>query len=261
MIGRWFWLLALGLCGLGAAPAHADRFQIEFDAAVLSGVSLGRISLEGAVTAQGYSVLARVETAGVAQGFDQTRISAAATGTVGTAGPISRRYDLSHHYAQKFRRVLMVRRASGPLETTITPGYRDMGRPPASPAQIEASRDPVTSLIALGLSVAASGGCNGSSQTFDGRQLYTLSLAPAAPDRPLNAGGYNGVVRVCTLRYAPLAGFPGGRMPTAAQIPAVTVWFAPPPPGGRLALPVRFEAQTPAGRLALSLRRYSLVPG
>ena len=245
-------LIAFLIAGLapGAATA-ASQFNLEYDASILNVVSLGRVTLRGAIGATGYNAGATVQTAGFARLFDDTKISASAAGALDGGGLSWSNYELSHAYARKFRHVSMKRGAGG-ITATIAPAYRDMGAPPATDAQKSGARDPVTTFIEIGRAIAATGKCGGTFSVFDGKQYYAPTLSPKA-NGTYQGGGYNGKALVCWLRYQPIAGFKPMSAAERAKIPVAEAWFAMPAKG--FAMPLRVEVPTPLGAARLDLAR------
>jgi hypothetical protein len=245
-----FGLLLIALAALGVGPARAAGFDLEYDASIQNVVNLGKITLKANVAPNGYLASATVRTAGFARLFDDTRISASVAGATTPQGLAWTSYELSHAYGKKFRSVSMRRTAAG-VTASISPAYRDMGTPPASPAQQRASRDPVTTIVEMARAVAASRLCAGVYPVFDGKQYYTLALSPKGAG-DYEGGGYRGPALVCTLRYKPVAGYSMSAV-DIAKIPVVEIWFATARPG--FAIPLRIEVATPVGAARLDLAR------
>ncbi|GAM97917.1 hypothetical protein U91I_01547 [alpha proteobacterium U9-1i] len=241
--------LGLALLAL-AAPAHAETLRLRYEASVLGVVTLGEARYEIATTPTRFAVRANLQTSGLARLFDQTEISASSSGLVLGAGLAWTRYDLSHAYAGKFRRV-QLNRVGTIVSAQIAPLYGDMGDPPASIAQQSSSYDPLTGLLALGRQIGVARGCAGSVLIFDGRGHYRLAVAPKGQGQ-FDSGGYVGPALNCELRYEPIAGFD---MPDRANIPVTDAWFALPERSG-FAAPLRLTAPTPLGDARLELRGY-----
>ncbi len=238
-----------------AAPAHAETYRLRYEAAVLGVVVLGEARYEITATPTRYAVRANLQTSGLARMFDQTEISASSTGAISGAAIAWTRYDLSHAYAQKFRRI-QLNRAGTTITGQITPAYGNMGTPAATTAQQANSYDPLTGMFALGRQIGAARGCTGSVLVFDGRGHYRLSVA-ARGQGEFNAGGYSGPAVQCTFRYEPIAGF-GLTAAERARIPTAEAWFALPAQGG-FAAPLRLTVPTPVGPAQLELRGYEQV--
>lgn len=252
-MARFFtWLFLLVSLGFGSAAA--ETYRLRYDAAILGVVTIGQATLDVTARDQRYAVRSTLRTSGAARIFDQTDISAVAAGTLAASGPSWARYDLSHAYADKFRRTQM-RRSGGEISTDVDPGYgQHMGRPPASASQRSASYDPLTGLFELGRQVGARQACQGDVLIFDGRQHYRLSLAARDGRVSYNGGGFHGQALSCTLRYRPIAGFEMSPQDRDA-IPEGELLFALTGQAG-FAPFLRLTVPTPVGPARLDLQEY-----
>ncbi len=233
------------------APARAETYRLNYEAAVLGVVVLGTASYEVTANANRYAARANLRTSGLARLFDQTDITAAVTGSFSGANIGWTRYDISHAYASKFRRIQM-NRGSGGVSADITPSYGDMGSPAASASQQSGSYDPLSGLFALGRQIGVARACRGSVLVFDGRQHYRLAVSPRSQGT-FNGGGYNGPALLCQFRYEPIAGFSANF--DRSSVPAAEAWFALPDEPG-FAPPLRLTVPTPLGAAQLDLRSY-----
>ena len=249
-------LIALSVVA-AASPVWALSYRAEYEASILGVVVLGRASVQGAVLNGRYTSAATLRTSGAAALFDQTNITANASGVVTPRGVGWTSYNLSHAYASKFRRVSM-RRAGGVTQATVTPRYWDMGVPPATAAQRNGSYDPVSALFALGRLIGQARACTGTVGVYDGRQYYRLSVTPRATGT-FRGGGYSGPALSCAMRYTPIAGFSDMTPAARARIPVATAWFTRPAQGG-VAIPLRIIVPTPIGAAQLDIRSYRYAP-
>lgn len=248
---RVLFALAIAACG-AATPAQAETYRLNYGAAVLGVVELGTASYEITASPTRYAARANIRTSGLARMFDQTEITATSTGLVNGGGLTWTRYDISHAYAGKFRRI-QLNRAAGGVTAQIAPRYGNMGAPPATAAQQSGSYDPVSAVLALGRQIGIARACTGSVLVFDGRGHYRLSVA-AHGQGAFNGGGYSGPALNCTFRYEPIAGFTSST--DRARIPTADAWFALPAQPG-FAAPLRLTVPTPVGQAQLELRSYS----
>ncbi len=248
---RWIFAFVFGAAFLFEAPARAETYRLNYDAAVLGVVVLGEVSYEVTSTPTRYAVRANVRTSGAARIFDQTEITATSMGEMSGGAINWARYDISHAYSGKFRRTQMTRGASG-LASTISPNYRDLGTPAATEAQRRGSYDPLTGVFALGRQVGVNRACRGSVLVFDGRSHYRLAVAPRA-ETTFSGGGYNGPALHCDFRYEPISGFSSSF--NRSNVPAAQAWFALPSEPG-FAPPLRIMVPTPVGAAQLDIRSY-----
>jgi hypothetical protein len=237
---------------LASAPARAETYRLNYEAAVLGVVVLGTANYEVTASGTRYAARANLRTSGLARLFDQTQISATSVGTLGNGGSIAwSRYDLSHSYSQKFRRTRLDRGAGG-VTAAIEPRYSTMGNPSASSAQQSGSYDPLTGVFALGRQIGIARACRGSVLVFDGRQHYRLAVSPRGQGN-FNGGGYNGPALQCAFRYEPISGFSANF--DRSRVPVAEAWFALPAQPG-FAPPLRLTVPTPLGAAQLDLRSY-----
>lgn len=233
------------------APARAETYRLNYEAAVLGVVVLGTASYEVTANANRYAARANLRTSGLARLFDQTQITAASTGSLSGANIAWTRYDISHSYSNKFRRIRLDR-GSGGVTADISPTYGNMGSPAANATQQRGSYDPLSGVFALGRQIGAARACRGSVLVFDGRQHYRLAVAPRSQGN-FNGGGYNGPAVSCQFRYEPIAGFSDNF--DRSRVPMAEAWFAL-PEGASFAPPLRITVPTPLGEAQLDLRSY-----
>ena len=243
----------LAATGMTIASAGAETYRLRYEA-VVGVVVLGTASYEVTASPTRYAVRGNVRTSGLARLFDQTEITATSTGSISGAAISWSRYDISHAYASKFRRI-QLSRGNGAVSAQIAPNYTDLGRPPATAAQQNGSFDPLTGLFALGRQIGAARACQGSVSVFDGRQHYRLSVSPIAQGT-FNGGGYQGPALNCRFRYEPIAGFSADF--DRASVPTADAWFALPAQPG-FAAPLRLTVPTPLGAAQVDLRGYERV--
>jgi hypothetical protein len=249
--------LALALTTLflaPAAPAAADRFAIEYEGAIYGVLDLGEIYLDLTVDEQTYDVTAKLRSGGLLRLFEPTDLVGQASGAVTDNRLTWSRYDLDHSYSKK-RRVTSLRRdENGAVSAQITPTYRLWGDPPASEAQKSESRDPLSSIVAMGVDVANGAGCTGSYPVFDGRHRYDLVLS-GGREGQLNRGGFKGRAIKCKLRYVAVAGFNPSEQDSRARVPNGEIWFGL-VEGAKVAPMVRALIPTERGRAGISLKRF-----
>jgi hypothetical protein len=250
---RFLAAFMLAVCML-AAPARAETYRLNYEAQVLGVVVLGTARYEIAASPTRYGVRANLRTSGLARLFDQTEITAASAGTIAGGGINWTRYDISHAYGSKFRRIQVTRGAQG-VSAQINPRYGNMGAPPATAQQQRGSYDPLTGIFALGRQIGVARACRGSVLVFDGRQHYRLAVS-ARGQTNFNSGGYNGPALHCNFRYEPISGFSDNF--NSSSVPAAQAWFALPAQAG-FAAPLRIEVPTPLGTAQLNLRGYERV--
>jgi hypothetical protein len=246
--------LALFVLLISAASARAETLRLRYEAAVLNVVVLGEANYEVAATPTRYVVRGGIRTSGLARLFDQTEITATTAGVFAGDQLAWTRYDISHAYAGKFRRIQIARDAAG-VRVEAAPRFGDLGQPEATPEQRAGSFDPLSGVFALGRQIANAQACRGSAPVFDGRQHYRLSVSPRGQGA-FNGGGYQGPALNCTMRYEPIAGFSADF--DRSRLPTADVWFSL-PARGSFAAPLRLTIQSPLGAAQLDIRGYERV--
>ena len=244
-------LLAALLC---ATPARADRFALDYEGTWLAVASLGAARLDIAVGDDGYDATASIHSGGLLRIFESTDLVAASTGAVTPAGVRWRRYDLDHSYSSKRRVTSMRLSDDNVFRALITPNYRVWGTPPASDADKRASRDPLSTLVAMSTTIARDPRCEGTYPTFDGRFRYDLVLSGGSRGH-YNGGGYDGPILKCRLRYAPVAGYDTRNENERRRLPEGDIWFAL-VPDADIAPPVRVSMPAPVGHAVISLKKW-----
>ncbi len=242
-------LIAFALSAL-TGPAAADRYVLSYDGLALGLAPLGEITIDAAVSEGDYRAHATLRSSGLMNLFERTDLRATATGRIDAGGVRWRRYDLDHHYSRKHRVIHMRANGRGVVRTEIVPNYRLWGDPPANQEQARASRDPLSTLVAMAVDVGQSQRCAGAYPTFDGRFHYLMQLTGGETGR-YRGGGFSGVVLKCALAYVAVAGFEqtdrGRRRVTNGQI-----WFAL-EEGASFAPPVRISTPLSAGGAVIRL--------
>lgn len=253
---RWRSVLAASLLvGIAsAAPAWAENYHLEFEGAIFGVLPLGKATLDIAARPEDYAARATLESGGLLKLFDRTNLQAASGGALTPAGVDWRRYDLDHAYAKKRRVTAMRRDDAGAVATSITPNYREWGKPAATDGDKRISRDPLSSLVAMAVDVGRNGVCDGRYATFDGRFRYDLILSGGRKGR-FDAGGYDGPVLKCELRYQAIAGYDTRRANERRKLPKGEVWFALAAGHDGVAPPVRALIPVGIGQAGLSLKR------
>ena len=246
-------LFALAALLAFAAPAYGERFALSYDGVGLGFVPLGRVVLDAQVSADSYDINATLQSRGLLNLFEPTRIQARAGGRIEHGAVRWQSYQLDHHYSRKRRTVAMAPGEDGAMVARIEPNYRLWGAPPASDEQRRLARDPLSSLVAMAIDVGQTRRCAGAYPTFDGRFYYLLELAGGDIDN-FNGAGYRGEVLKCALAYIAVAGFEA-RDAGRRRIPHGQVWFAL-MPNTSFAPPVRISTPLSAGGAIIRLTRF-----
>lgn len=249
---RVFLLTLAFLCCAG--PAAAERYLLNYSGLALNLIPLGEISVDITLTPQHYDASAHLRSGGLLNLFERTDLQAQARGAIDASGVRWRRYTLDHHYSRKHRTIDM-RPTAETIRARIDPNYRLWGDPPTSDAEKRASRDPLSTLVAMAIDISRTHQCGGAYPTFDGRFHYVMSLGDGHEER-YRGGGYDGPVLQCELIYTAVSGFEatdaGRRRITQGHI-----WFALADP--TFAPPVRISTPLSAGGAVIRLSSWQRV--
>jgi hypothetical protein len=137
------------------------------------------------------------------------------------------------------------------------------GRVPITDAEKRGVTDPMTgSMIHVPVGELLSPGvCKRTLPLFDGRYRYNLKLAFKRMETVKASKGYAGAAVVCSVIFAPVAGFVPSRsaIKYLVALRDAEVWLAP-VLGTRLVVPFRVEVPTPLGTGALEAREFVVTP-
>ncbi|MDX2275194.1 MAG: DUF3108 domain-containing protein [Hyphomonadaceae bacterium] len=237
-----------------AGPAAADRYLLTYSGLALNLVPLGEINVDITITRRGYEANAHLRSSGLMNLFERTDLRAVSRGAIDESGVQWRRYSLDHRYSHKHRTIEM-RPTAESVRARIEPTYRLWGDPPASDDEKRASRDPLSTLVAMAVDVSRTQRCSGAYPTFDGRFHYIMSLGDGGVER-YRGGGFEGDVLECELIYSAISGFEqtdnGRRRITQGRI-----WFALGDPA--FAPPVRISTPLSAGGAVIRLTDWRRV--
>lgn len=231
----------------------AERQVLVYHAAAF-GLPVGKLSLDLSLDAEALTTAVSLHTTGVADLFEPTALAASAEAGWEDGQVRWKSYTLDHVYAAK-RRITWMQREGAELHSVITPRYRLWGTPPADPASIATANDPLSSLAALAAAVGASKACTDRRVIFDGKQLYSITLAPAKRGQAwrTSAGPLPGPQLHCALRYKPLLGFDPEDVPKK-PIKDADIWFVL-PRDSQIAVPTRLRVKLPLGALDIQLTK------
>lgn len=238
-----------------AAPASAERIDLTYSGSAWGLIPLGGATLSVDYDHDSYSATGMVRTSGLAALFLPTRIDVNSGGDIRSGDVRWRRYYLDHMYDGVHRYITM-RPSGASVQADINPTYPEWGQPPTTDEQKANARDPLSSLIAMGVFVGENRRCEGDYLTFDGRWLYRLEMRGGEIEHR-EENGFIGDTLRCDLRYFPVAGFEPDDQGYRDPPPPGEVWFAL-LEGRRFAPPVRASMPLPLGRANLALRRWSI---
>lgn len=259
-------LLALMVLGAALLTPPAPRAQDEggyhltlsYDGRLL--VKVLDIQIEQRVGPRSFSSSARLVSSGILRLVRNIDERAIAEGRIagGEARPGVFEYQ---RVSSKTHRRVRTTWSDGDVQMTTSVPFKDMGFPPATPAQKLASADPLTVILQLGLKQTQQAACPGSYRFFDGKQAYAVDLYdphPAVLDDDQKALGLTGPF-ACSARFRRVAGFgkPKPGKPDEAGRPILLDLARVGEHGPWIV--TRLRARTPLGSGVIEIRKATLV--
>src|SRR5579871_449670 len=264
---NWPLQVLAGLCGFAAVfgshitPAFAQgRLEAQYEA-TLAGIPVGRGAWNIEISEDSYSASAVGGTAGLLKTFASGSGSATAQGRVVNGALVSTNYNASTTTSKKMEAIRMVLSNGAIKDFTIEPQPPvDPNRIPITEAHKKGVLDPMTGSM---LRVPGTGdplspeACNAGNSIFDGRMRYDLKLDFRRMETVRAQKGYQGPVVVCTIYFAPVAGYIPDR-PVIRYLAAarnIEIAFAP-VLGTRILVPFRMVIPTPLGIAMLEATQF-----
>ena len=235
-----------------ASPAHAERYILDYRGEAFGVAPLGAATLDAEIGDAEYRAASTLRSGGLLALFERTTLSALAEGSLISGEVRAGRYDLNHFYSRKHRTITL-QWSNGGVQSAIAPTYRLWGDPPATEAQRNAARDPLSTLLAMGVDVARTRRCAGAYPTFDGRFYYRMTLSGGRTTE-FDSGGFDGRAVRCTLRYEPVSGFESDDGGRRMHVRRGEIWFGL--VSDAFAPPVRITVPLPVGSASIELVRW-----
>ncbi len=238
------------------APARAETLTLLYGGEAYRVVALGEAFLSVRLSAGAYSAEGQIRSAGLAALFADTDLTARASGRRQNQDVRPEIYDLDHSYAGLTRKI-QVRKEAGSVIVRAQPSFGFEGDPAPSELQKSVGRDPLSSMISMGLGVAATRACPPSQRIFDGRYVYDVSFDRARSGH-VSGHVYHGPVLSCQIRQTRIAGY-RTRSDLRKRLPDGEITFAL-DAHPHFAPPYKVAAATPLGRATIRLRRIIRAP-
>jgi hypothetical protein len=249
-----------------SGPALAQGKLEAHYTASLAGIPIGKGSWVVDVGEAHYTAAASGMTTGLIKVFIGGRGTGAAQGTLAAGRPVASNYSATikaGHHADEVRMTVdggHVREVR--LDPPLEPNPK---RIPVTEAQRQGVMDPMTASLVL---VPGNGemrgpqACERTVAVFDGKLRYDLRLAFKRMDHVKAEKGYSGPVVVCSVAFAPVAGFIPNRPAVRylAEKSEIEVWLAP-IAGTRVMVPFRAQVSTPLGLGVVEATQFVSVPG
>ncbi len=252
-------LVAAGVAASASAvitPARAETLTLLYDGEAYRVIALGDAFLSVRLYAGAYTAEGQIRSAGLAALFADTDLTARASGRRQNQGVSPETYDLDHSYAGSTRKIQVRKDATG-VVVRAHPAFGYEGDPAPSEAHKRVGRDPLSTMISMGLDVAATRACPPSQRVFDGRYVYDVSFDRARIGH-VSGHAYQGPVLSCRMRQTRIAGY-RTRSDLLKRLPDGEITFAL-DAHPYFAPPCKVAAATPIGRATIRLRRIIRAP-
>jgi Protein of unknown function (DUF3108) len=218
----------------------------------LAGIPIGKGAWVVDIADDHYTAAASGMTTGLLSVFASGQGSGASRGNVSGGQPTASSYAATIVTERKRDEVRMLLAAGNVKDFAVEPPVSpDPDRVPVTDAHRRGVTDPMTGSL---FRVAGNGdplspsSCPRSISVFDGRMRYDLRLAFKRIDQVKAERGYQGPALVCSVQFAPIAGFIPDRVAIRYLIAQqdIEVWLVP-VAGTRVLVPFRLAVPTPLG--------------
>jgi hypothetical protein len=255
---------AAAILALICAGAGPTRAQGKLDArytASLAGIPIGKGAWVLDIAEDQYTAAASGNTTGLLRVFASGQGTSAARGITSNGQTVSGTYAATITADKKTDEVRMLINAGTVKEYVVEPpSPPNPDRVPITDAHKRGVTDPMTASL---IRVSGSGdplgpeACQRSASIFDGRMRYDLQLAYKRMDKVKADKGYQGPVAVCSVYFAPVAGFIPDRAAIKYLIAQrdMELWLAP-IAGTRVVVPFRVSIPTPIGLAVLEADQF-----
>jgi len=227
----------------------------------LAGIDLGTVGLKTTFTADSYSAVSRLKTAGVVNSFYEAVIDASAMGTVAGTTLKPQSYEAKYN-GEKSHQHTVLSYASAGVQLIADPIYNTQ-RFPVTEEQKRDTLDPVSGMVFAmsGISLSPEHPCGDVVKVFDGARRYDIEFTFVKNDT-LSSDGYKGPAIKCQVSYKQIAGFKPN-LKQGNNFPAIYVWgatFDTQTPGAvkRFAVPVQLMTETPFGTAIAHARKITV---
>ena len=262
-------IVALGLAALTAlsgatlASVATTRLQATYFISI-SGLTVGRVQVEGRFTPGQYATAITGSTYGLSRFVSDARAVLAGNGRIKGTRVVPNSYDLETAERGFATRVNMAMRGGSITSLRAAPQLVEAAdRIPVRSSHKRNVVDPVGAfVVSLGSEGRGDGqrACNRTVRVFDGWQRFDVRLFfKHTKDVTGSGDAYRGSVVVCGARYVPIA----GHRPARESVQYMTdnkrleVWLAP-VAGTTVMVPYRIIIGTKAGDLVISARQFQV---
>ncbi len=209
-----------------AAPAHAERFSLDYQAHAFGVAPVGKVRFDFTIDGEGYDVITTVRSGGAYALYGKQDVDGKSEGVIAGGLPRWTSYVTTTATKKKSRTTTMTRDGDA-ISVDVKPRYATFGDPAATEEQKRGSYDPNNVLMAMGLVAQRTRTCEGRFPTFDGRYLYDTVISEGGGIGRMKEGGYDGPVLKCNMQLVPIAGYDARQRAEQKKNPPVgEVWFA-----------------------------------
>lgn len=249
----------IAVSGLVSLPAMAADYSFEAEYRVsLSGLELGRATINGTFDGSEYRLDGRGKLTGLAGAFVEYRGSASSAGQLGARGTAPSAFSVDATDGKKTTKVRMTMVGNDVRQIRLEPPLPKKEHPARVIVQDGHKRgviDPMSALMSVGTLKDGNitrAVCNRSIPVFNGRERFDIELSFKSRVQ-IDEGGYSGPAVICEARYKPIAGhrtdrdeieYFSTRTAEVAYIPAE---------GADIAIPYRVTVPTPLGNGSLTI--------
>jgi hypothetical protein len=244
-------ILCLPLLVLAGAAHAQGKLEARYSAS-LAGIPIGKGSWVVDIGDTNYTAAASGATTGLIKVFVGGKGTGAAHGTMAGGKSVNSNYAATIKAGRHTNEIRMTVAGGAVKEFKVEPPEDpDPKRIPVTEAQRHGVLDPMTaSLVVMSGTgdVTSPHACERTVSVFDGKMRYDLKLAYKRTEKVKAEKGYSGPAIVCSVAFAPVAGFVPSRsaIKYLRKSDDIEVWLAP-IAGTRVLVPFRAQVGTPFG--------------
>ncbi|MGE4166916.1 MAG: DUF3108 domain-containing protein [Xanthobacteraceae bacterium] len=253
------------MLGVATAPAGAQaKLEAKYTAS-LAGLPIGKGTWVLDIDEGSYNGLMSGGTTGLIKLFSSGQGASSVRGTWSDGRSLASTYSSQIKTKRKTDQVDVTLEGGKVKDFRVSPPIdADPERVPITDAEKRGVIDPMTGsmlYVAGNGEMLSSSNCRRTLPLFDGRFRYNLKLAFKRMDTVRADKGYAGPVVVCSVMFAPVAGFIPDRKAIEYLVAMrdAEVWLAP-VQGTRVLVPFRVDVPTPFGSGSLEASQFIVTP-
>lgn len=244
-------MAALALAGWPCAGHAQGKLDARY-VATLAGIPIGKGAWVVDIADDHYTAAASGMTTGLLSVFASGQGSGASRGNVAGGQPTASSYAATIVTERKRDEVRMLLAAGNVRDFAVEPPLSpDPDRIPVADAHRRGVTDPMTGSlyrVAGNSDPLSPNSCPRTISIFDGRMRYDVRMAFKRMDQVKAERGYQGPALVCSVHFAPIAGFIPDRAAIRYLVSQqdIEAWLVP-LAGTRVLVPFRLSVPTPLG--------------